>query len=55
MEALFEIIRDKMDDLSHNHVIAKNKFKVKAFGNLDMLPGDVREAIRQVRKGDEHA
>jgi short-chain Z-isoprenyl diphosphate synthase len=45
VEALFKVIRDKMDDLSHNHVIAKNKFKVKAFGNLDMLPADVRKAI----------
>lgn len=50
VEALFEIIRDKMDDLSHNHVIAKNKFKIKAFGNLDMLPGDVREAIDRCEK-----
>ena len=42
VEALFKVIGDKMEDLSHNQVIAKNKFQVKAFGNLDMLPADVR-------------
>lgn len=50
VEALFKVIRDKMDDLSHNHVIAKNKFKVKAFGNLEMLPLDVRRAIARCEK-----
>ena len=50
VEALFKVISDKMDDLSHNHVISKNKFKIKAFGNLDMLPEDVRQAISRCEK-----
>ncbi len=50
VEALFEVIRDKMDDLSHNHVITKNKFRVKAFGNLEGLPEDVRKAINRCEK-----
>jgi short-chain Z-isoprenyl diphosphate synthase len=44
--ALFEIIRDKMEDLSHNQVVVKNKFKIKAFGKLHILPPELQEAIR---------
>jgi len=47
VEALFDIIRDKMEDLSHNQVVVRNKFKVKAFGKLDILPPDLREAIQK--------
>jgi len=50
VEALFRVIRDKMDDLSHNHVITKNKFRVKAFGNLEGVPEDVRGAIDRCEK-----
>jgi short-chain Z-isoprenyl diphosphate synthase len=45
VDGLFEVIKDKMEDLSRNHVIVRNKFRVKAFGNLAVLPPDVREAI----------
>jgi short-chain Z-isoprenyl diphosphate synthase len=47
VEALFEIIRDKMEDLSHNQVVVRNKFKVKAFGKLNILPTDLQEAIQK--------
>ncbi len=47
VEALFEIIRDKMEDLSHNQVVVRNKFKVKAFGKLNILPPDLQEAIQK--------
>ena len=47
VEALFDIIRDKMEDLSHNQVVVRNKFKVKAFGKLDILPPDLQEAIQK--------
>jgi undecaprenyl diphosphate synthase len=45
VDGLFEVIKEKMEDLSHNHVITKNRFRVKAFGNLDVLPPDVRDAV----------
>ncbi len=46
VEALFEIIRDKMEDLSHNQVVVKNKFRIRAFGKLHILPAELQEAIR---------
>lgn len=45
IESLYAVIREKMEDLSHNPVIAKNRFRVKAFGKLDGLPADLQEAI----------
>lgn len=45
VEALFEVIRDKIEDLSHNEVVTRNRFRIKAFGNLEMLPGHLRQAI----------
>lgn len=50
VSALLKVISDKMDDLSRNHVIVKNKFKVKAFGNLDILPDEVRKSINKCEK-----
>ncbi len=47
VKALFEIIRDKMEDLSHNQVVVRNKFKVKAFGKLNILPPDLQETIQR--------
>ena len=50
VDALFTVIRDKMDDLAHNHVVTKNRFRVKAFGNIEGLPEDVRMAIERCEK-----
>jgi short-chain Z-isoprenyl diphosphate synthase len=47
VEALFGVIRDKMNDLSRNEVIRAHKFRIKVFGKLDKLPDDVKEAIRK--------
>ncbi|MGD0230600.1 MAG: polyprenyl diphosphate synthase [Syntrophorhabdales bacterium] len=47
VEGLFTVIREKIEDLSHNHVVVKNRFKVRAFGKLDTLPADLQEAIRR--------
>jgi short-chain Z-isoprenyl diphosphate synthase len=47
VEALFDVIQDKMEDLPRNQVVVKNKFRITAFGNLDILPPGLREAIRQ--------
>ncbi len=50
VEALFRVIREKMDDLAHNHVVTKGRFRVKAFGNIEGLPEDVRMAIERCEK-----
>jgi short-chain Z-isoprenyl diphosphate synthase len=47
VEALFGVIRDKMNELSQNELIRVCKFRIRVFGNLDKLPGDVKEAIRR--------
>jgi undecaprenyl diphosphate synthase len=53
VDGLFTVIKDKMDDLAQNHVVTKNKFRIKAFGNLDFLPSDVRQAIDKCEKATE--
>ncbi len=50
VDGLIKVIKDKMEDLSHNHVVVKNRFRVKAFGNLQALPPDVRDAIYRCEK-----
>jgi short-chain Z-isoprenyl diphosphate synthase len=50
VDGLFQVIKDKMEDLSRNRVVVKNKFRVKAFGNLGVLPPNVRRAIDQCEK-----
>lgn len=47
IDALFGVIRDKMNELSQNEIIRSYKFRIKVFGNLDKLPADVKEAIRR--------
>jgi short-chain Z-isoprenyl diphosphate synthase len=46
LEGLFAVIGEKMEDLARNQVIVRNRFKVRAFGKLDMLPADVQKAVR---------
>jgi undecaprenyl diphosphate synthase len=45
VDGLFNVIRDKLEDLAQNHVVLKHQFRIKVVGNLDILPGDVREVI----------
>lgn len=47
VEALFGVIRDKMNELSQNEIIKGHKFRINTFGNLDKLPADVKEAVRR--------
>lgn len=47
VEALYGVIKDKMEDLTRNPVIGKNRFRVKAFGKLESLPVDLQEAIQK--------
>lgn len=47
VEALFGVIRDKMNELSQNEIIRSYKFRIRVFGKLNKLPDDVKEAIRR--------
>jgi short-chain Z-isoprenyl diphosphate synthase len=50
VDGLFKVIKDKIEDFSRNHVIEKNRFRIKVVGNLDVLPLDVRKAIDRCEK-----
>jgi short-chain Z-isoprenyl diphosphate synthase len=56
--ALYDIIKEKMEDLGRNPVIAKNRFGIRAFGKLDGLPVELQEAISRcessTKKFDRH-
>jgi short-chain Z-isoprenyl diphosphate synthase len=47
VDALFRVIRDKMNELSQNEIIRAYRFRIRVFGNLEGLPADVKEAIRR--------
>lgn len=48
--ALYKVIRDKMEELSHNGVIVGNRFRIRAFGNLESLPPEIRTAIEKAEE-----
>lgn len=45
--SLLKIIEEKIEDLSKNPVIRKYGFQIRAFGNLEALPDELKEAIRE--------
>jgi short-chain Z-isoprenyl diphosphate synthase len=45
--ALLKVIEEKIIDLSKNPIIKKNGIQIKALGNLDILPDELKEAIRK--------
>jgi short-chain Z-isoprenyl diphosphate synthase len=45
--ALLKVIEEKINDLSKNPIIKKNGIQIKALGNLDILPDELKEAIRK--------
>jgi short-chain Z-isoprenyl diphosphate synthase len=45
--ALVKVIEEKINDLSRNPIIKKNGIQIKALGNLDILPDELKEAIRK--------
>ena len=47
VEGLFEVIKEKMEELSNNPIIRNNGYQIRTVGNLDALPDGVREAIRR--------
>ncbi|MBN1324163.1 MAG: di-trans,poly-cis-decaprenylcistransferase [Methanotrichaceae archaeon] len=47
---LFDLIRNKLLELSVSEKVHQNKVRVRAIGRLDLLPAPLREAIDQVDK-----
>jgi len=45
--SLLKIIEEKIEDLSKNPVIRKYGFQIRAFGNLEALPDELKESIRE--------
>lgn len=45
--ALFKVIEEKINDLSKNPIIKKNGIRIRALGNLDLLPEELKAAIRK--------
>ena len=45
--ALLKVIEEKIIDLSKNPIIKKNGIQIKALGNLDILPDELKAAIRK--------
>jgi len=45
--ALLKVIEEKIIELSKNPIIKKNGIQIKALGNLNSLPEELKEAIRK--------
>jgi tritrans,polycis-undecaprenyl-diphosphate synthase [geranylgeranyl-diphosphate specific] len=46
VEGLMKLFTENFEGIAYNEKIHKNKVRVKAVGNLELLPENVREAIR---------
>ncbi len=42
-----KVIEEKITELSKNPIIRKNGIQIKALGNLDMLPEELKKAIHK--------
>lgn len=47
VDGLLGVIREKIEELSKSPVIEKNGFRIKALGNLNMLPDELKDAIKK--------
>ncbi len=45
--SLLKVIEEKITELSKNPIIRKNGIQIKALGNLDMLPEELKKAIHK--------
>ena len=51
---LMDLIRDYLNKLATDRRIHENEVRVKIIGRVEMLPEDVREAIRRVEDATKH-
>ncbi|WP_456418718.1 polyprenyl diphosphate synthase [Methanocaldococcus infernus] len=54
VEALMNLFKEKFYEAAENRDIHKYKVRIKAIGRLDLLPEDVREAIRYAEEKTKH-
>jgi short-chain Z-isoprenyl diphosphate synthase len=47
VDGLLMVIKEKIEELSKSPVIKRNRFRIHALGNLETLPGELREVIRK--------
>ncbi len=52
-QQLFELMRAEFDKLSRDERVHSRGVRIKAIGNLELLPEDVREAIRKAEHATE--
>ncbi len=50
VDGLLKVIEEKLDDLSKNPVIRRNRFKISVLGNIDLLPERLRDAIARLEE-----
>jgi len=53
VEGLMRLFEENFKKVAENEKIHKNRVKIKAVGNLDLLPENVKEAIRIAEKATE--
>jgi len=53
VDALLEVIKDKIEELAKSPVIKKNGFRVKALGRIDMLPEELKTVIKNVEESTQ--
>lgn len=47
VDGLLRVIKDKLNDLIKNPVIRNNHFRIRALGNIDSLPQELRDIIKK--------
>ncbi|HOP86322.1 MAG TPA: polyprenyl diphosphate synthase [Syntrophorhabdaceae bacterium] len=50
LEGLLGVIKEKLLDLMENPVVKRNGFRIKALGNIDVLPDELKEVIRKAEE-----
>jgi short-chain Z-isoprenyl diphosphate synthase len=47
IDALLKVIEEKLDELTKSPIIRKNGFRIRALGNLEILPDELKEVIKK--------
>ncbi len=50
VDALLRVIREKIEELEKSPVIKKNGFRIKALGRIEMLPDELKMAIKSAEE-----
>src|SRR5690606_24553928 len=50
VEGLMQLFKKNFEEITSNQKIHKNKVQVRAVGKLELLPEDVREAIKKAEE-----